>query len=113
MSYYTRVTFEFSDEPPPVESASQAVRAYLQPLNVYAVDYVLEDFRKGWTEGSTEFNGLVAQDVEGIMKAVSLAFPEMQFYVRGMGEEYLDVWLRQFENGKILHSVGPFEGISE
>ncbi len=67
------------------------------------------NFRRGWKEGSTEFNGLVVQDVEGLMTKVSSAFPGIRFYVRGMGEEYADVWLRQFEGGTVVNAIGPFE----
>ena len=109
MSYYTRVTIEFSDEPPPTDDASQVARAWLAAQNVYAVDDVLADFLGGWTEGQTDFNGLVSQDVEGLMTNISLRYPQIRFYVRGMGEEFNDVWLRQFEGGKIVYTVGPFE----
>jgi hypothetical protein len=109
MSYYTRVTLEFSDEPPSVDDVSATAMEWLSAQNLYAVEDVLKDFRRGWSEGYTEFNGLVSQDIEGLMVHVSARFPSIRFYVRGMGEEFNDVWLRQFENGKIVFSAGPFE----
>ncbi len=109
MSYYTRVTFDFSGEPPSVDDVSKAARPWLAAQNLYAVDDVLEDFRRGWTEGQTDFNGLVSQDIEGLMAVISAQCPGIKFYVRGMGEEFKDVWLRQFEDGEIVFQLGPFE----
>jgi hypothetical protein len=73
------------------------------------VDHVLEDFERGWNDGSTEFNGLGVEEIEGIVKSVSTSHPKLRIYVRGMGEEYGDMWLRQFENGVTVHAIGPFE----
>jgi hypothetical protein len=109
VSYYTRVTIEFSADPPGVDEALTAARAWLVAQRAYAVDAVLSDLRRGWTEGQTEFSDLVCQDVEGLMGAVSAQHPGIRFYVRGMGEEFTDVWLRQFESGRVVFAVGPFE----
>jgi hypothetical protein len=76
---------------------------------MHAVDDVLQDFRRGWTEGQTDFSDLVCHDVEGLMKSVSARYPGVRFFVRGMGEEFSDVWLRQFEAGQIVFALGPFE----
>ena len=43
------------------------------------------------------------------MEHVSAGFPGLVFFVRGMGEEFPDVWLRLFRDGKIIFRVGPFE----
>ncbi|WP_437187455.1 hypothetical protein SH668x_000851 [Planctomicrobium sp. SH668] len=109
MSYYTCVKFEFSDEPPAVNDVGKVARSWLAAQNRYAVDDVLEDFLRGWTEGQTDFNGLASQDVEELMTHVSAEYPDIRFYVRGMGEEFSDVWLRQFEGGKVYYTLGPFE----
>jgi hypothetical protein len=109
VSDYTRVTFEFSDEPPEADEVSNVARSWLAAQNLYEVDDVLEDFVRGWTEGQTDFNGLVSQDIEGLMASISAKYPGIRFYVRGMGEEFNDVWLRQFEGGKIVFKLGPFE----
>ena len=113
MSYYTRVSFEFSDEPPTADEVSPIVRSWLQAQNLYAVDDVLSDFVRGWTESQTDFNGLVSQDIEGLMTAVSVRYPDLGFYVRGMGEEFKDVWLRQFKSGETVYAVGPFDAEDE
>ena len=113
MSYYTRVTFEFSDEPPIVDNVARIAQSWLVAQNLYAVEDVLEDFRRGWTEGQTDFNGLVSQDIEGLIASVSAQYPGIRFYVRGMGEEFNDVWLRQFEGGKTVFRLGPFEESDE
>ena len=109
MSYYTHVTFDFSDEPPTSGDVSKVARSWLTDQNLYAVDDVLEDFLRGWTEGETDFKGLMSQDISELMTQVSLKFPDILFYVRGMGEEFDDVWLRKFEGGKAIFELGPFD----
>ena len=63
VSYYTRVTFEFSHVPPGVEDVSKVARSWLEAQKLYAVDDVLEDFLRGWTDGQTDFNGLVHRNL--------------------------------------------------
>jgi hypothetical protein len=109
VSYYTRVTFEFSEEPPPADHVSPIVEGWLASRNLYAVKDVLADFLRGWTEGQTDFSDLVSQDVEGLMTSVSARYPQICFYVRGMGEEFNDVWLRKFQGGNIVFRLGPLE----
>ena len=96
-----------------MDGVSKVARSWLAAQNLYAVDDVLEDLIRGWNEGQTEFNGLVSQDIEGLMSNVSAQYPGIRFYVRGMGEEFYDVWLRQFEGGKIVFELGPFEPTDE
>jgi hypothetical protein len=109
VSYTTRVTFAFSDERPLESDVSEIARSWLVSQNLYAVEDVLSDFLHGWTEGQTDFQDLVSQDIEGLMASVSAQYSGIRFYVRGMGEEFGDVWLRQFEDGKTVFSLGPFE----
>jgi len=109
MSYYTHVTFEFSDEPPSAEDVSKVARSWLTAQNLYAVDDVIVLLLRGWTTGQTDFKGLVSQDIDGLMASISAQFPGIRFYVRGMGEEFRDVWLREYENGAIVFKLGPFE----
>lgn len=109
MSYDTRVTFESSEAPPGRDEVATVVRPWLTAQRIYAVEYVLEDFLRGWTEGHTVFQDLIHNDIEGIMTQVSDGFPGIVFSVRGMGEEFHDVWLRQFQSGRIVFSIGPFE----
>jgi hypothetical protein len=54
-------------------------------------------------------NALYSHDFEGLMENLSAAFPSITFYVRGIGEEYGTVWLRQFRGGKTTARTGPFE----
>jgi hypothetical protein len=113
MSYYSRVTFEFSDEPPAIDNVANIARSWLSEQNLYAVDDVVEDLRRGWSEGHTDFCDLVSQDIEGLMMHLSTKYPGRRFYVRGMGEEFHDVWLRQFESGRVVFRMGPFEADKE
>jgi len=35
--------------------------------------------------------------------------PEVSFGARAMGEELRSIWVREFENGAAVFSVGPWE----
>ncbi len=108
MSYHTHVDIQLSDELP-IDAALKRAREYLTAQGIYSVDDLLEDLKVGFEEGSSLFNTFASDDFEGLMQHLSAGFPSIIFYVRGMGEEYEDVWLRQFEGGKTTASTGPFE----
>lgn len=99
MSYYTKVEFQFSDEPPPFSDVEECARAHFDPAR-YAVPHILEDLRRAWKEGKADFNGLSCPDFEGLLCRVSAKHPELRIYARGGGEEPRDFWLREFEGGK-------------
>lgn len=109
MSYFTHVDFQFSDEPPAMKSLLDRARSYLSERDIFAVDDVLKDIQCGFENGNCDFSDLMCEDIQGLMENISAAFPSIVFYVRGMGEEYGDVWLRKFEGGKTVSSTGPFE----
>ena len=109
MSYYTHVEFAFSDDPPSIDTVVAAARSHLEAQNLYAVEAVLSDLRVAWEKGNTDFNGLVSQDVESLMQSVSAACPNLRFLVRGSGEEFRDIWVREVEGGEVVYSVGPFD----
>jgi hypothetical protein len=108
MSYYTRVDIQVSDHIDAVDVLVHA-RAYLDAKGIYAVEDVLEDLNKALSEGSCLFKGMTCGDFEGLMQFVSDALRTVRFFVRGMGEEFPDVWLRQFEDGKSSSPIGPFD----
>jgi hypothetical protein len=110
VSYYTHVEFAFSDDPPLIDTFLAVAQKHLEAQNCYAVEDVLSDLRVAWEKGNTNFNGLLSQDFESLMLVVSAEFPSICFFVRGWGEEIRDIWVREFEAGKLLFSVGPFDG---
>ena len=110
MSYYTEVEFTFSDEPPDFEAVLDRARSYLESRgDEYPVDFVLDQLRHALEEEKGDFKGLYSEDFEGLMEHVSARFPGLVFYVRGIGEEFTDVWLRLFRDGRIVYRAGPFE----
>jgi hypothetical protein len=109
MSYFTDIEFTFSDEPPAFEAVLDRARLYLESRgDEYPLDFVLDQLRHGLEEEKGDFKGLYSDDIEGLMEHVSAGFPGIAFFVRGMGEEYSDVWLRLFKDGKVIFRVGPF-----
>jgi hypothetical protein len=110
MSYYTDIEFTFADEPPDFEAVLDRARSYLESQgDKYAAEFVLEQLRCALEEEKGDIKGLWSDDIEGLMVYVSEGFPGLTFYVRGMGEEFPDVWLRLFKDGKVIFRAGPFE----
>ena len=111
MSYYTDIEFTFSDgEPPEIEAILARARPYLESHErAYSVEDGLEDLQRGLQEERGDFKGIWSDDIVGLMGHVSAGFPGVTFFVRGMGEEYADIWLRVFKDGEVVFQVGPFE----
>ena len=111
MSYYTNVEITFADEPPDFGAVIDRARTYLESQGDRYPDvpFVLEQLRRCLEEEKGDFKGLWSDDIEGLMEHVSAGFPAIIFFVRGMGEEFADVWLRLFKNGGITFRAGPFE----
>ncbi len=108
MSYYTHVDIQTSDEIDAEDVLAHA-RTYLEAQGIYPVEHVLEGLKTALAEGSNLFKGMTCDDFDGLMESVSSAVPSVTFFVRGMGEEFVDVWLRQFEGGKSRSPIGPFD----
>jgi len=108
MSYYTHVDIQVSDELN-AELVLSHAKAYLDAQGIYSVEDVLADLEAALAEGRGLFKGMTCDDFEGLLEAVSAAIPAVTFFVRGMGEEFPDVWLRQFAGGKSLSPIGPFD----
>ena len=110
MSYYTEVEFTFADERPDIEAVLGRARSYLESQErEYAVDFIIEQLRGALEAEKGDVKGLWSDDIDGLMEFVSAGFPGLVFYVRGTGEEFADVWLRLYKDGKIAFRVGPFE----
>jgi hypothetical protein len=107
MSYFTRVEFLFEDEVPDFEAFAECVRAHFDAKQ-YGVDDIISELRRGLEEGSAEFNRLESSDIEGLMSRISARFPEVRFCVRGSGEEWRDLWIREFAGGRVTFRSGPF-----
>lgn len=111
MSYYTNIEITFADDPPDFEAVIDRARSYLecQGDRYPEVQFVIDQLRDCLDKEKGDFKGLWSDDFEGLMEHVSAGFPGLAFYVRGMGEEFPDVWLRLFRSGKVVFRAGPFE----
>ncbi len=111
MSYYTSVEFTFADgNPPDIQALLAVARSYLEAHDqVVIIEQVLHDLKIGFKKEKVVAKCFASDDLEELMKHVSAGFPGVEFFVRGVGEEFPDVWLRVFKNGDILFEVGPFE----
>ena len=107
MSYFTRVEFLFEDKVPAFDAVAECVRAHFDSEQ-FAVEDIISELRRGWEEGSAEFNRMESSDIEGLMNRISARFPDVRFCVRGSGEEWRDIWIREFFGGTVAFSSGPF-----
>ena len=108
MSYYTYVDIQMSDEVD-AEVILGHARSYLDAQGIYSVEHVLEDLKAAILQGNGLFKGMTCDDFERLMESLSAAIPSVRFFVRGMGEDFPDVWLRQFAGGKSTNPIGPFD----
>ena len=68
----------------------------------------LKDALRGFNNSDIGFNRVPGFLIEMMMLHVSTAIPDVTFYVRAVGEEFNDVWMRQIRDGKIVFGQGPF-----
>lgn len=54
------------------------------------------------------FTGMSSEQLIALLANIAQEFPTMHFYVRGAGESFGDMWLREFHNGQIIFSAGPY-----
>jgi len=110
MSYWTFIDLEVDSEdgPPDVNEVLRIARPYIEDEG-WAVEPILDHIREGLDERETSFNHLYSDELEGLMLHISEHFPRVHFRMRGRGEEFYDFWIREFYNGKIIFSRGPFE----
>ncbi|MFO1250845.1 MAG: hypothetical protein U1E77_06810 [Inhella sp.] len=116
MSYYTRLELTWDDRGRSAGelSADQVLEA-ARPLVVakdWGVDYFLADLRESALGGGLDrqaFNRIEALELIEVLQGVSYAFPDVHFYVRGIGEEHFDSWARHFLAGEVRWGFGPFD----
>ncbi|MFI8619286.1 hypothetical protein ACIGHN_27720 [Acidovorax sp. NPDC077693] len=119
MTYYTRANLEmiihgesegqYAKEPgDAIENFISVVRVYLEPFN-YSTGDILKGFEQAMRHGTGEFGNMFHTDFEKIIENASKKIPEAIFRLRCSGSEFYDVYLREFCNGKITISIGPFE----
>jgi len=108
MSYSTWVEFDFQgDEIVPRESVLACARNHLEAAKCYAVDAILEDFRKSLDENGARF-AVYPDDVDLMAKAIASHFPKLTVGFRAVGEEFHDVWLRIYSGESVPFYSRPF-----
>lgn len=55
------------------------------------------------------FNKMYAGLILDLFYHISANFPNTRFIVRGTGEDYTDIWVRELLAGEVLFRSGPFE----
>lgn len=111
MSYYTRVHINRDDlETASTDGIIDAVGYYIQ--NVGWSEDLLADLRESLDGSDCDgalVNKLWCPEIEDMMLYISRAFPTVGFGARGFGEEFRDIWIREFRDGKVTFAHGPFD----
>ncbi|WP_440532166.1 hypothetical protein [Variovorax sp. YR566] len=115
MSYYTRLELQWDDADYASGSLTpqliaEAAESFVVG-NGWSLD-VLKDLRAS-AEGKgldrPGYNSIYAEPLIAMLREVSLAFPSVKFFARGVGEEMFDTWARDIRAGEVHREFGPFE----
>jgi len=55
------------------------------------------------------FGAFYAELLIAMLREISLAFPSVTFFARGVGEEMFDAWARGIRAGEVHREFDPFE----
>ena len=114
MSYYSRLELEWNDIDQPMGVEPEAILERARVLvreNDYSDD-LLEDLGialQGSHNQGIGFNKMYSDLMIEMVEFLSRGFPKTIFRARGTGEELLDTWIREFKNGEVTLSYGPWD----
>ena len=106
MSYYTRVECTWDDGDYvqgnlSVDDILPVAEKWLEQMNIHSD--VLDDVAASINQPmETGFNGLYSSLIIDLFAHIAQAFPSVHFFVRGVGEEFDDMWLCEFQQGELV-----------
>jgi hypothetical protein len=114
MSYYTQLAINWDDSDYTTGSMTpelvvESAKPFIAELG-WSEDG-LDDLRKSCMSdclGQPGFKNCYADGVIALIQYVSSQFPTVVFYAKGAGEEFHDLWIREFKGGAVLVERGPF-----
>ena len=113
MTCMTRLEFNWDD--------SESEKGQLDVVSIQAVvavwladkavhKYAVMDIETVLDEPfSFAFDGLDTEELIALFDEIARQFPDVRFYVRGVGESFNNMWLREYYDGETVFSAGPFE----
>ena len=115
MSYYTQLCLSWDDADR--VTGSLTVDEIVEAARDFVTDhqwseYTLTDLRKACERDKLSdpaFKNAMSFGVIDLLQAISQKFPDVTFYAKGAGEEFWDIWLREFRAGIAIREQGPFE----
>jgi hypothetical protein len=118
MSYYTQLSLSWNDADYArgtltVDAIADAAKGFLAEHH-WSED-VIGDLRQSCefvTLGPPGFNSAYADGVIQLIEHISKQFPEVVFYAKGAGEEFHDIWIREFKGGEVTVQRGPFDELA-
>jgi len=105
MSYYTH--FQIARDAEDIEAILNFIKAYAQKKGWH--EDCISGFRDALETNAGSVNKIYGDDLTDLVRAISTVFPRTWFGVRGFGEEFRDIWIREFRAGEVIFSNGPFD----
>jgi nucleoid-associated protein YejK len=111
MSHYTWVQFDVQgDEEISRDALMACARKRLEEANCYAVEEMMADLRKSFENNGAYF-AVYPEDIDLMVQAMARQFSQHVIGFRAVGEEFHNVWLRQYRGDEALVDIGPFEPV--
>jgi len=115
MSYYIQLSLSWNDSDHNKGSVQtdhvvDAARSFV--LKQQWSEHVLEDLRDSCGSellGRPGFKSVMSFGVIELLRSVSQQLPDVTFYAKGAGEEFGDIWLREYRAGVVVKENGPFD----
>ena len=119
MTYYTQLSLTWNDGDHvagtlKVDQVVAAAQKFVTE-NKWSED-CLEDLRRSCETvclGNVGFNRAMSLGVIELVRSISEQISDVTFYAKGSGEEFWDIWIREYRAGKIIVEFGPFEVCAE
>ena len=105
MSFATYLEIQFVEDQVAIDRISDELKNILAEDGIH-LD-VLDGLRTAFKGTETKIN-VSASYLAYLIERIASLQPTVSFHARGRGDELRDVWVREFQNGEAVFSVGSF-----
>jgi len=105
MSFATLLEIQYVEDHVVIERISDELKNILAEDGIHFD--VLENLRTAF-EGTETMINVSASYLAYLVERIASLQPTVSFHARGHGEELRDVWVREFQSGEAVFSVGSF-----
>lgn len=106
MSFLSILQIQYVGDSLDVDEIADQILPILDEMGIARI--VLNDLRDAFEDGESTLP-MHSAYMLSLIESIAELKPELAFDARGLGEEYRDTWVREFENGKSVFAVGPWD----